>query len=79
MIYAQFYQRSAIDPKEVIEACGDRSVLILDSRFSSVTHEAWATEWCRKHSYVGWSIHRGRDLLDPDTKTITPYTPLKKA
>ena len=34
MIYVQFYQRSALNPDDIIEACGDRSVVILDGRCS---------------------------------------------
>ena len=62
MIYAKFYQPSAINPGKVWLACGKGSVLILDGRFAKATHEARAAEWCRKHGFVGWSIHEGRDL-----------------
>src|SRR5690606_16889127 len=32
MKYAQFYQASAVDPSKLVEAVGDRSVIIFDGR-----------------------------------------------
>ena len=34
MIYTQFYTVSALDNQKQIEACGDRSIIILDGRLS---------------------------------------------
>ena len=34
MVYAQFYHPSAIDSAKQVEACGDRSVIIIDGRLS---------------------------------------------
>ena len=36
MIYAQFYQRGVVTGA-TIEACGDRSIVIVDGRLSSAT------------------------------------------
>lgn len=57
--FAQFFHHSAIDKSKIIEACGDRSVIILDGRISENTMRAIAAEECRKRGYVAWQIHRG--------------------
>lgn len=59
MIYAQFYQRSAIAPEMLIEACGDRAVIILDGRVKAETNRKIAAEECRRRGYVAWQIFRG--------------------
>lgn len=59
MFYAQFYQLSAIDPLVTIEACGDRSVVILDGRCSAERNGRIAEHECAKRGYVAWRIFRG--------------------
>lgn len=59
MYYAQFFQRSAIDPEKIIEACGDRGVIILDGRESRNSHHAIAERECNKRGYVGWQLFKG--------------------
>jgi hypothetical protein len=59
MIYVQFYQRSAIDPLVTIEACGDRSVVILDGRCSNERNGRIAEHECSKRGYIAWRIFRG--------------------
>ena len=57
--FAQFFQHSAIDKNQIIEAGGDGSVIILDGRTSKETMGAIAAEECSKRGYVAWQIHRG--------------------
>ena len=57
--FAQFFQHSAIDNTKIIEACGDRSVVILDGRISKETMRELAAIECSKRGYVAWQIHRG--------------------
>lgn len=47
MIYAQFFQKSAISD-EIIEACGDRSVVIIDARLKRETIGQIAAEECKR-------------------------------
>lgn len=58
MIYAQFYQKSAIS-EDTIEACGDRSVIILDGRNTNFTHRSIAEGECKKRGYVAWRLFSG--------------------
>ena len=62
MLYAQFYQRSALDGITLVEACGDRAVIILDGRHNSRTNGEIAAEECVKRGYSAWSIHRGESF-----------------
>ena len=59
MYYAQFYQRSAINPADIIEACGDRSIIILDDRCSRQRMGETAAAECVKRGYVAWRIFKG--------------------
>jgi len=59
MLYAQFYQASAINQNEIIEACGDRSVIILDGRYKSETNGGIAADECKKRGYKAWRIFSG--------------------
>lgn len=61
MIYAQFYQRSAAS-SEVIEACGDRSVVILDGRCSKQWMGETAAAECQRRGYVAWRIFKGESF-----------------
>jgi hypothetical protein len=67
MIYAQFYQKSAISD-ETIEACGDRSVIIIDGRLSKFNQMAIATGECSKRGYIAWRLFSG-DFLNGTPKT----------
>ena len=58
MIYVQFYQKSAISD-DLIEACGDRAVVILDGRQSRKTHQTIAFEECTKRGYLAWALYQG--------------------
>ena len=62
MLFAQFYQKSAISDK-IIEATGDRSVIILDGRYSSATNGKIAEIECSKRGYLAWAIYKGENLI----------------
>jgi hypothetical protein len=64
MIFAQFYQ-TAVYPvvtDKIIEACGDRAVIILDGRNSSDTHHAISAAECKKRGYIAYSVHAGESF-----------------
>lgn len=62
MYYAQFYQRSATNPEEIIEACGDRSVVILDGRCSKQWMGETAAQECKRRGYVAWRVFKGESF-----------------
>lgn len=62
MKYIQFYQRSAINPLEIIEACGDRSVVIVDGRLSNRNIGRIAEDECRKRGYAAWAVFQGESF-----------------
>jgi len=64
MIYAQFFQPSAIDRTKLIEATGDRSVIILDGRVCRTTHRKWAREECASRGYKAWQLMKGQRFND---------------
>jgi hypothetical protein len=59
MLYVQFYQPSALDPDTLIEASGDRSVVILDGRCSPAKNGRIAKAECIKRGYSAWCIFKG--------------------
>lgn len=61
MFYAQFFQASALDSTKLIEATGDRSVVIMDGR-SKARHRVWAKEECLKRGYLAWQLMRGESF-----------------
>lgn len=71
MFYVQFFQRGVMTGK-IIEACGDRSVLILDGRQSVNTHHDIAADECRKRGYVAYQLLKGETFTrsTPDTNVI---------
>lgn len=74
MRFAQFYHMSVKMPgkdSKPIEACGDRSVIILDARNRLASSEAMARLECQKRKYVGYSIHEGRSFSD--SRQLTKY------
>ena len=62
MHYAQFYQRSATNPHELIEACGDRSVVVLDGRCSAQGMAKISEAECRRRGYLAWRIFKGESF-----------------
>lgn len=69
MIYAQFYQMSTgyisgtIPPKfgepQLIEATGDRSVIVLDGRILESFNLNIARQECKKRGYVAYALFKG--------------------
>lgn len=57
MIYAQFYHYDLSG--NLAEACGDRSVVIIDARLRKATVGKIAAEECEKRGYVAWAIFKG--------------------
>ena len=57
MIYAQFYHYDLSG--DLVEACGDRSVVIIDARLKSRTIGEIAAEECKKRGYIAWAIFKG--------------------
>lgn len=62
MIYAQFFQQSALNKGELIEASGDRSVIILDGRNDVLTHAAIANRTAKERGYQAYQIMRGESF-----------------
>lgn len=61
MYFATFYNISPVNGK-INEACGDRSVLLLDGRESTIRHRAHATQWAEKHNFVGFRLCKGESF-----------------
>jgi hypothetical protein len=59
MLFAQFYQKSAIGP-EIIEACGDRSVIIYDARVHQELTIVDAVAECKKRGFVAFALFHGQ-------------------
>lgn len=57
--YAQFFGLSAIDKSKIIEACGDRAVIILDGRCNRQWMLETAARECKKRGFVAWQLHSG--------------------
>lgn len=57
MVYAQFFYVDLAG--KVSEACGDRSVIILDGRCRRTWMHATAREECRKRGYAAWQLCKG--------------------
>ena len=62
MKFVTFYQPSAIDNSRLIEACGDRAVIITDGRLSSDKQHKIAREECIKRGYLAYQRHIGESL-----------------
>ena len=62
MKFATFYQPSAIDKTKLVEACGDRSTIIIDGRLSSDTHHRIAKEEYINRGYLAYQLHIGESF-----------------
>lgn len=62
MYYVQFYQASAINPSQLIEASGDRSVVILDGRMARASMGSFAEGECLRRKYRGWRLFKGENF-----------------
>jgi hypothetical protein len=56
--YAQFYQKGVMSGN-TIEACGDRSVIILDGRMSRQSMGEIAAKECAKRGFIAWRVFKG--------------------
>jgi hypothetical protein len=63
MYFAQFSQPSAIDASKIIEACGDRALIILDGRMSRASMDSIAATECQKRGYVAWQLFQGESFF----------------
>ena len=79
MRFAQFFHMSV--PGEwnnhkssPIEACGDRSVFILDARNRLVISDADARVFGKRHDFCGYTIHEGKSFST--NRLIQPYREL---
>jgi hypothetical protein len=70
MIFAQFFKQSAIDQNKIIEACGDRAVIVLDGRCSRAWMGQVAAIECKKRGFSHWQIMRGENFL----RGVTPIS-----
>lgn len=59
MYFATFYQQSAMDKACIVEACGDRAVIILDGRSHAGTHHQLSARACRERGFVAYQLHKG--------------------
>lgn len=59
MLFAQFYNRSAINPADLIEACGGRAVVIYDARVRQETNLEDAKRECVKRGFAAYALFRG--------------------
>jgi len=70
MLFAQFFTRSTgyvpgtipprfDGPRELIEACGDRGVLIVDARVRASTASALARDHAKRYGFEAFQLHRG--------------------
>jgi hypothetical protein len=62
MIYAQFYHYGLSG--NLVEACGDRSVVIIDARLKPRTIGEIAADECKKRGYVAWAIFKGESFTN---------------
>ena len=62
MIYAQFYHYDLSG--DLVEACGDRSVVIIDARLRSATVGKIAEEECKRRVYIAWAIFWGESFTN---------------
>ena len=62
MHFATFYQPSAIDRKELVEACGDRAVIVLDGRNNRPDHHRIAIATCKGRGYSAYQLHAGKSF-----------------
>lgn len=62
MIYAQFYHYDTSG--KLAEACGDRSVVIIDARLHTATICGIAADECKKRDYVAWAIFKGKSFTN---------------
>jgi hypothetical protein len=67
MYFAEFYHRT--QSGQFTEACGDRSVLILDGRESATSHHTHAIQWGKKHNFAAYKLCTGESFTRANTRT----------
>lgn len=60
MTYIQFFYRRGSD---YAEACGDRSVVILDGREKSASHLKVGAAECRKRGFDAFQVYKGASFV----------------
>ena len=79
MIYAQFYHYDLSG--DLVEACGDRSVVIIDARLKSRTIGEIAADECKRRVYIAWAIFKGESFTNSvqvsDIWYVVPQEPVK--
>lgn len=58
--HAEFFYRNLNG--DLASACGDRSVIILDGRISSVAMHAISADECKKRGYLAYRINKGESF-----------------
>jgi hypothetical protein len=78
MLYAQFYQRAAwpIGSEKLVEAIGDRAVVILDARFAIFTNMGIAARECRSRGYAAYALFRSENFNRSSTQ-VTVITEVR--
>lgn len=74
MLFAQFHQ-VAVWPAgttDIIEACGDRSMIVIDARIKPHSQCEIAARECIKRGYVGYSLHMGETFTR--ASEVKPFT-----
>ena len=69
MHYIQFYRRSAVDPLKLVEAVGDRSVIIVDGREREAAHHATAMHEQEKRGYHAYRLMKGETFTSATALT----------
>ena len=75
MVYVQYFTKSAIS-SELIQACGDRSVVILDGRQALCVQREQARNFngFRRPVYLAYQIFKGETFSR--SEPLTEITPL---
>lgn len=80
MIYAQFYHYDLSG--NLAEACGDRSVVIIDARLKPRTIGDIAADECKKRGYIAWAIFKGGSFTNSvrvsNVWYIVPRAPVRE-
>ena len=70
-VYIQFFNMSCgpwpdfkEESKELIEACGDRSVINIDARLTQCNIRQIAEHECIKRKYLAYQVLKGSSLLN---------------
>ena len=78
MIYAQFYRPAYFHVSgqdKLVEAVGDRSVIIIDGRLNPETMRRIAISECVKRGFTAWQIFKGDSFTRSHPHPQHPNTP----